>query len=551
MNSRGRTDPSSRPDSSFRKGGRESYSVANSRALGDFLPAFVLAVGCLARLIPAWRLFLNPDEALHNLLASQSSLGAAYQAALTNAHPPLLILLLYFWRDFAQSELWLRLPSVLAGTAACWLFYQWLKLVSDRATAFFGLLLAAFAPALISLSAEVRQYALLLFFMTACLYLSELAFKKRSSGWMLLFSLSLYGAILTHYSSLIFAFSIGVYMLARFYSSRRAGLFLVWAAGQLGGIALALYFVLTHLPRLRSSGMAREGFDSYLQKSIYHPGGGNAVVFVAAQSVRVFTYLFSHGVVGTLVLLAFVAGVIWLFRQGEAPDYKGPSPRILALLIALPFVTAWGVALAGVYPLGATRHSIFLAPFAITGASIGISRLIAVREWIKQLALLASLALCNFFPAPPPPIHPRDQSRARMQEAASYLRAEAKPGAVFLADYESGLLLGYYVCGYGVVQVFPPLKPMAEAECGPYRVIASSDREWKFLADTIPSRVDEATRNFGLTSNSELWIFYAGWINDSAPALTVKLEALGCGAPKKFGENILACRLDLGSTTKK
>src|SRR5258708_1657224 len=175
--------------------------------------------------------------------------------------------------------------------------------------------------------------------------------------------------------------------------------------------------------------MAREGFDSYLQKSIYHPGGRNAVVFVAAQSVRVFTYLFSHGVVGTLVLLAFVAGVIWLLRQAAEADHKGPSPRTLALLIVLPFVITWGAALAGLYPLGATRHSVFLAPFAITGASIGVSRLIAVREWIEQLTLLASLALCNFFPAPPPPIHPRDQSRVRMQDTASCLRTEAKPGA--------------------------------------------------------------------------------------------------------------------------
>lgn len=546
MNSRGETGFNAPSDS----GSRARERGAESAVLLDFASAFLLAVGFLVRIIPAWRLFLNPDEALHNLLASQSSLGAAYQAALTNAHPPLLILLLYYWRNFGQSELWIRLPSVLAGTAACWLFYQWLNLVSDRATAFSGLLLFAFAPAFISLSAEVRQYALLLFFMTACLFLSELALRKQSSGWMLLFSLSLYGAILTHYSSLIFALALGVYMLARFYSSRRGALFLVWAAGQAGGVALALYFVLTHLPRLRRTGMAREGFDSYLGRSIYHPGGRNALVFVAAQSVRVFTYLFSHGVVGTLVLLAFGAGVIWLLRQAGEAGQQGPLPRTLALLLALPFVTNWGLALAGLYPMGATRHSVFLAPFAITGASIGISRLIAVRDSIKQLMLLASLVLCNFFPAPPPPIHPRDQARARMQEAASYLKMEAKPGAVFLADYESGLLLGYYVCGHGVVQVFPPLQPMAEAECGPYRVIASSDREWKFLANTISSRVDDAARNFGLAPNAEIWIFYGGWINDTAPALTLKLAALGCDAPRKFGENILACRLKLDGGTK-
>jgi len=527
----------------------ESPAVARAATWSNFLPACVLVAGFIARLIPAWRLFLNPDEALHNLLASQSSIGLAYRAALTNAHPPLLILVLYCWRHFGQSELWLRLPSVFAGTAACWLLYLWLKLVTDRVTAILGLLLTAFAPSLISLSAEVRQYALLLFFMTACLCLGELALQRQSTRLTILFSLSLYGALLTHYSALVFALSIGVYFLARFYPLRSRKLFFVWAAGQGGGIALALYFLLTHLPRLRRTGMAREGFDSYLQKSIYHPGGRNAPVFLAAQSLRVFTYLFSHGVVGTLVLLAFAAGVIWLLRQSEGADHQGPSPRTLALLLVLPFVTNWGVALAGLYPLGATRHSVFLAPFAIAGACIGVSRWIAFREWVKQLTLLACLALCNFFPAPPPLIHPQDQARGRMHDAVVYLQAEAKPGAVFLADYESGLLLGYYVCGHGVVQIFPPLKPMAQAECGPDRVIATSDREWKFSVDKIPYRLEDAATDFGLNSNTDIWIFYAGWINDSAPALTAKLVELGCATPKKFGQNILACRLRLDAAT--
>src|SRR5260370_41277077 len=69
-------------------------------------------------------------------------------------------------------ELMVRLPSVLAGTACCWLAYLWLKEVTDRSTAFMGLLLFSFAPSLIGLSAEVRQYALLLFFMAGCPFLS-------------------------------------------------------------------------------------------------------------------------------------------------------------------------------------------------------------------------------------------------------------------------------------------------------------------------------------------------------------------------------------------
>src|SRR5258708_12781620 len=107
------------------------------------------------------------------------------------------------------------MPSVLAGTACCWLAYLWLKEVTDRSTSFMGLLLLSFAPSLIGLSAEVRQYALLLFFMTGCLYLSERAILENSRLLIVLFSLCLYVTLLTHYSSLLFPFTLAIYILFR------------------------------------------------------------------------------------------------------------------------------------------------------------------------------------------------------------------------------------------------------------------------------------------------------------------------------------------------
>jgi hypothetical protein len=77
------------------------------------LALLMLGVGLVVRLGVAWGTFLNPDEALHYLIANQASWRAAYQASLTTAHPPLLILLLCFWRTLGVSEFVLRLPSVL------------------------------------------------------------------------------------------------------------------------------------------------------------------------------------------------------------------------------------------------------------------------------------------------------------------------------------------------------------------------------------------------------------------------------------------------------
>jgi len=524
----------------------DSESAGNIAGASPALwPALIVLAGFIARIVPASRLFLNPDEALHNLLASQSSFAQAWAAALTNAHPPLLIVFLYYWRSLGTSEVWLRLPSVIAGTAACWFFYEWLRLVTDRSTAFLGLLLFSFSPSLILLSAEVRQYALLLCFEAGCLYLSERALQKNSPALMAAFSFSLYGALLTHYSALMFAFAVGIYVLIRQYPFKwRSGLFWTWVAGQTGGAAIAAYFLVTHVPRLRETGMVRADLESYLRKSIYHAGERNPAAFVAAQTLRVFTYLFSHGLIGGLLLLAFLGGIFWLLRTNAAGSQgqsrPGPSSRAVALLLALPFIVNWAVSLGGLYPLGATRHSAFLAPFAIAGACLGIASFPA-RTSVKTVVLVLALGVCNLFPAPPPPIRARDQSSARMKSAVIYLRSSVPAGSVFLTDYESGLLLGYYLCGHGVVQIFPPQQSLASAPCGEYTVLATSFRDWKFTADNFPAQLAGASG--ALPSGKEVWLFYAGWINDSAPALKRELARFGCPAPQAFGEDILVCRL--------
>jgi hypothetical protein len=514
---------------------------------GTLLPLFVLVAGLGARLIQATQYFLNPDEALHYLSASQPSVDLAYKAALTNAHPPLLILVLYYWRSFGHSELMLRLPSVLAGTACCWLVYLWLKEVTDRSIAFMGLLLVSFAPSLIGLSAEVRQYALLLFFMSGCLYLSERALQENSWPLMALFSLFLYGALLTHYSSLLFAFTMGTYVLLRLYPyGKRPGLFAVWVCGQIGALALVTYFLVTHVAHLRATGIPREIAETWLRKSIFHPGDHSVAVFASAQTLRVFTYLFSHGLVGTLALLAFVAGMVSLLRRKTPWNKDGPTPRELALLFGLPFVANCGAAIAGLYPYGGTRHNAVLTPFAVAGAAIGLAVWIPARLWAKSLVIVIALALCNFFPAPPPLIKARNHSVVLMKSAVDYLRQSAPPGSVLLADYQSGLLLGYYACGHGIVQMFPPLQRFAKADCGSYTVITAGTQEWRFNANDLPDQLANVAETYGLAPGTKVWLFDAGWITDLAPALSSENR---CSAPRAFGENILICQLTVGGNT--
>ena len=237
----------------------------------DLIPLALIVAGFLLRFGLAGFTFLNPDEILHYLLADQPTLRQAYQASLTTAHPPLLILFLYYWRLIGHSEWVLRLPSVLAGTAFCWIMFLWLGKVASRAAALTVLALLLFSPSLIYLSSEVRQYAFLLLFSAAALYFLERALSENSAGMMLLSSIAFYLALLTHYSSLIFALSAGIYGLIRLYRRNPSGgkggaMLITWIGGQVFALVLCVFLYVTHLSRLKSSGQPLE-METWLSSS--------------------------------------------------------------------------------------------------------------------------------------------------------------------------------------------------------------------------------------------------------------------------------------------
>src|SRR4029077_17480016 len=328
-----------------------------------WLPVFLVACGLVPRLVLARETFLNPDEALHYLLSDQASLRLAYEASLTTAHPPLLILVLHYWRLLGRSEFALRSLALLTGTAFCWIMFLWLKKVTDRTTALIGLTLLLFMPSLIMLSAEVRQYSLLLFFSSTSLYFLELALEA-GSPWMMMFSaFALDLALLSHYASVLFALALGIYALVRLLRRKREPwLIAVWAAGQAGALALCAFLVKSHVSVLRQKGLPQNIADTWLRVSIFHRGEDHLASFIFTRSTRLFRYFFSQGTIGVTALLLFILAIVLLMRDRVVPgDLRKTTPRQLALLLVLPFLIALGAALTGLYPYGGTRHDSILS----------------------------------------------------------------------------------------------------------------------------------------------------------------------------------------------
>jgi len=513
----------------------------------------VLALGFALRIWAAAGTFLNPDEAMHYAAANKASLALAYKSSFSLVHPPLLVLLLYFWRNLGTSELFLRLPSVLAGTVFCWLVFRWITVVLGRTAGWIGLIFVSFLPPLIALSAEIRQYALLLALAAATALYLERAWAEKSAKKMLLSAVFLCLALLSHYSALLFAAAMGAYGLLRMVHDRPpVRLILAWAAGEAVALGLSVFLWITRLSRLGAGLAAEQGSQVwsswYLPNSYFHPGKDNLFLFTTARSFGVFQYLFGQLAVGDIAFLAFVAGIALLVRDKQLAGQSVPSRRV-AILLLLPFVVNCGAAIARLYPYGGSRHSVFLAMFALAGVSFLLAWFTRqVPAWGLGSAVLV-VAVCGWLGVPRRPYMLRqDQSRAHMTQAIDAIHSQVPRGGRILVDYQTNFLLRYYLCPQVDPSAIPFIGSFKTYECGGYQLTITSPETNIFTAASFPEKWRGLVRQDGLKRGDEVHVFQAGWDIHLADELKQKSqdEEFRDLNPQSFGRNITLFKLTVG-----
>ena len=514
----------------------------------DLIAILVLAVAFLVRLRTAWGTFLNPDEALHFLLANQSTWLLAYKASLTNAHPPLLTFVLHFWRELGTSEFLLRLPSVIAGTTFCWIFFKWLSLILGRVTGFIGFILVAFLPPLIELSAEIRQYALLLFFLAAAGYCLERTFADNSASMMFLSAICLYLALLTHYSAILFAAAMGVYSLLRIIARPLDKVTSVWIMGQAGSTGLIAALYISHISKLKGD-YAAGTIQGWLANSFFRPGHDNPFLFAIARTGGVFQYVFGQLAVGDIAYVVFIAGVVLLLRRKHAATKQGATSQQLGILLVLPFLMGAGAAIAKIYPYGGTRHSAFLIMFAVAGVSLALAW--SVKEnlrWGIAAAILV-VAVCNAFGKPHRPYILREnQSRTQMTRATEFIHSQIPQSDLIFVDYQTRLLLGYYVCPQQPVPFAAPTGSLEQFQCGDHRAATAGPDLYIFTADNFLPRWNQLARTLSLTPGQHVWVIQAGWDVNLPNELQPSLPEFKIGGTQWFGKNVSITSLEVGKS---
>lgn len=528
-----------------------------SQSLNQFPNRWIgcaLALAFLVRLWHATGTYLNPDEALHFFVANKVTWWETYRASLNVSHPPLLIFLLRVWRGLGTSELMLRLPSILAGTIFCWFAFRWLRLLFGEAAAWIAFTFILFLPSTIELSTEVRQYALFLAFAMDSAYFLERAFQSNSKSAMLASGVLLWFALLSHFSAFLFAGTMGIYAIWRMIQLRANWkLVAVWELGQVVGVGICYWLYVTQISRL---GQAYGGTNAtqgwmggdYLGHSYYIPGKINPLLFVFARTGGVFQYIFHQLIVGDLAFVLFIVGLIMIFRgrnphrtsppKSASPtaNDRRPTTKQLGSFLLLPFAFNCAAALVRAYPYGGTRHSAFLIPFGLAAVAVALSWLLKDRLALGIIITLAVALVCNLLVP-----SAKGQRKQDMTAAINALR-NLPAGEPIFTDYQSGLLLGHYLCDQHPIEQERRIAGFLSYECADRKIIVTST-SYLFTRQNFYDQWQTVASAYKFHAGQKVCITQMGKVTHLASQL-----ANSQISPRDFGNNIQIFELIVGQT---
>ncbi|MFO7674727.1 MAG: glycosyltransferase family 39 protein [bacterium] len=478
--------------------------------------AIAIAVAALAVRVPAALSgYLNPDEILHVLISGDTTFADSLVrvARAQSPHPFLHVLVIYLLNLVRASDFVLRLPSVIAGALASWFGFLWMRRAAGPAAGLGTAALLAFLPETVRLSAQIREYALLLMFIAAALYLLEVGLDENrvwpilaSGGLMLL-------ALATLFAAIWVAPALAAYGLVRLLGTRAPRrLWLAWVAVQAAfaaGLAVAWFTQVSQLMGQKQS-TATEG---WLRTSYFQRGADHVLRYPLRQLAVVFRYLFSGPATGWVGLLAASAGVVSAVMRRKTA---------LAVLLVLPFVANCAASFLGLYPFGGTRHVLHLVLFA--AAAVGL--LAAEPVFRRPLPVLAAfgllLAAANIWPTWPSQfIHPSNQRRELMTAAVEYLEENAPPGGVVFCDHQSAVVLRYYLGRARTLDAGEERNGFVALAAGDYWTVRPPIGRvfWSFDAASFSREFSELVRSWDAGLDRPVWVFDAGWGYNLTPDL--------------------------------
>jgi uncharacterized membrane protein len=276
-------------------------------------------------------------------------------------HPPLYYLLMQGVVSLGSSEFWLRLPSVLFGTAGIVFMWRIGHVLGNKRLGFLAAALYAFAPLLIWYSREARMYGMSSFFWAASLYFYFRTLYSDGRFDFLGLMLTTLAAILTTYAS----FALWFLQMALVYwfwqqgggKRARLGRWLLAQMGIAAGLALWWPFLMMQLSRplifnWRLPGPLASWIDltGTLQQTLQRALVAGIVLMLSALGISIWLtkrplsqrratqlgIILAVGALGALCIVTFTG-----------PIQRGLSIRrqLLVLLPSLILLAAWALSM--------------------------------------------------------------------------------------------------------------------------------------------------------------------------------------------------------------
>ncbi len=343
------------------------------------VPVAATAVAFALRAEGASRFWINADEGIYYAVASAPSWGERWSAIAGNAHPPLHYLLLVLIRALTDDAQWLRAPSVLFGTLAVPIVYALVRELAGRGAGGIAAWLLALSPGAVMLSRTARPYGLQLFLLATAFGCLLRATRSQQRRWLACYAVAALLAVLHHYSSLI---ALGAAGLAAGVAALRgalapAGLARIALASLPAALAAAALGALHLAPALRA------GFPEGAVAGWLAPYYAGSVTDLPALWLGAVEYL-----VGPV--LAAPVFVAWFAALGLALAQRrwliaGAS---LALIAAASLLSSLRL-----YPLGCTRHDLYLALAVFPVLSCGLAEALLRGSLVRRAATAVALAL--------------------------------------------------------------------------------------------------------------------------------------------------------------
>ena len=423
----------------------------------DFWVALTLLLGAVLRLLWLGHKSLWLDEAFSLWMANRP-LGELWgQLVALDQHPPAYYLLLHLWTGWTgQSEVGLRLLSVLAGVITIPVLYATTARLLTPPTAGITALLLALSPFYIAHAQEARMYAWLGLAGAVSLWaLAELwreGWPDLRRGWWTLLVLAEAGALWLHNSALLLPVALTLAALALGVRPKK------WIASQSMVGLLWLPWLPGFLAQARS---VADGFW------IAPPTALTVVETFANFGMAFLPYWLPERLLWAMPLTALAAwGAVALLRR---PTSRRVGMAMIALLLT-PILAQLAASL--IRPIYGDRTMIWAGlPFLMLAAQGWVSlRQKRMRFAVAGLVFaLTTLALFNYYVD-----SPKEQWRA----AAALVAAQIQPGegVIFNAGW-TRIPFDYYFDQRTAVASTPrfglPVDPFERNELEP--VMAESD----------------------------------------------------------------------------